>query len=172
MVDTGGRGCAFNPLVGKGAIRIKGLPTIRFRDKRVPVDAGGKPVQPKRILITRTARLMHVCMSFESGEKPPASDSQPSNPVGIDAGVNKRATFSDGRLLPRRKRSRRHKRHDRKMQRQRKAAEKDGRAKAVPIHNRDGSYRLAKDGGRKYRWEWEGGSPFRGRQTLAARRIV
>ena len=159
----------YDPETGKGAVRIKGLPAIRFRDKRVPVDADGKPVQPKRILITRTARLMRVCMSFENGEKPPASDSQPSNPVGIDAGVNKRAAFSDGRLLPRRKRSRWHKRHARKMQRQREAAQKDGRAKAVPIRNPDGSYRIAKDGERKYRWEWEGGSPSKSYQRTRAR---
>ena len=112
---------------------------IRFLDKRVPVDADGKPVQPKRILITRTARLARVRVSFESGAKPPASDSQPSSPIGIGAGANKRAAFSDGRLLHRRKHSRRRKRHARKMERQRKAAQKGGRAKAAPIRGADGS---------------------------------
>ena len=95
-VDSGDRRCLreYDPETGKGAIRVKGLPTIRFRDRRVPVDADGKPVQPKRILITRTARLMRVRMNFENREKPSTPDSQPSNPVGIEVGVNKRAAFS------------------------------------------------------------------------------
>ena len=140
----------YDPKTGNGKIRIKGLPEIRFRDKRVPVDADGKPVQPKRILITRTARLMHVCMSFEEGEKPSVSDSQPFNPVGIDMGVNKRAAFSDGRRLVPRKRSRRSKPHARRMARQRTAALKDGRA--AWERKRDGGWRLA----------WAGGKPSNG----------
>lgn len=132
----------YDPATGKGVIKIKGLPAIRFRDKRIPIDADGKPIQPKRILITRMGRLLHVCMSFAVGEIPPVNDGEPQNPVGIDAGVNKRATFSDGRTLARRRRGRKAKRLQRKMARQRTAAVKDGRAKWIPT------------GGGRARLEW------------------
>lgn len=140
----------YDPKTGKGKIKIKGLPIIRFRDKRVPVGADGKPVQPKRILITRTARLLHVSMQFENGEKPALADSQPKKPVGIDVGVNKRAAFSDGRRLAPRRRSRRPKRYARRMARQRSAAVKDGRA--AWERKRGGGWRLA----------WAGGKPSNG----------
>ena len=133
---------SYNADTGKGVIKIKGLPAIRFRDKRIPIDADGNPIQPKRILITRTGRLLHVCMSFAVGEIPPSTDGEPQNPVGIDAGVNKRATFSDGRTLARRRRGRKAKRLQRKMARQRAAAIKDGRAKWSPV------------GGGRARLEW------------------
>ena len=140
---------SYNDETGKGAIRIKGLPTIRFRDKRVPVDADGKPVHPKRILITRTANLLHVCMSFDAGDKPKVGDKPPKRPVGIDVGVNKRAALSTGERVPtRRKKTSR--RWQRKMARQRRQAVKDGRANWQP--KRGGGVRLV----------WNAGEPSGG----------
>ena len=140
---------SYNAETGKGAIRIKGLPTIRFRDKRVPAGADGKPVQPKRILITRTANLLHVCMSFDAGDKPEVGDKPPKRPVGIDVGVNKRAALSTGERIPTR-RKKTTKRWQRKMARQRRQAVKDGRANWQP--KRGGGVRLV----------WNAGEPSGG----------
>ena len=131
----------------KGHIQIKGLPRLRFKCGRIPAGQ-----QPKHILITRKPNGVYISMSFEFDAAPmPDDDAPPANPIGIDVGVNKRATLSNGETIERREpRSweREKRRLLRKMQRQRDAAIEDGRAEWIF----DGFNR--KTGQRKYRFKW------------------
>ena len=97
---------------GKGIVNIKGLPKLRFKDKRVP--AG---IQPLEIRVSRRPNGVYLYFVFDHLEaKPPIEDVK--NPVGINAGRGGvRWGFSDGTTVERR-------RQDNKVRRrlQRKAA--------------------------------------------------
>ena len=102
----------FNEATGKGCVNIKGLPKLRFKDKRVP--AG---IQPLEIRVSRRPNGVYLYFVFDHLEaKPPIEDVK--NPVGINAGRGGvRWGFSDGTTVERR-------RQDNKVRRrlQRKAA--------------------------------------------------
>ena len=146
---------------GRGAIKIKGLPTLRFRCRRFPVDQ-----QPKDIKITlKPNGKVWLSMSFEFAyeavsvkrDGDPEFGRKPKRGVGVDMGVNKRATLSCGERLPKRdatEHEREKRRIRRKLQRQRDAALNDGRAWNEPRRRRDGSYALGKDGKRRYYVRW------------------
>ena len=75
-------------------IRIKGLPTVKLRTKR-PLPEG----TPKNLQITRRPTGIVVSLTFEVETQPlPASDSA----VGIDMGVARRMTLSNGGTISRR----------------------------------------------------------------------
>ena len=87
----------YDPKRSKGFIRIKGMPTLRFKDKRVP-----EGVQPLEIRVTRRPTGVYLCLVFDHlrGEAPAG---EISNPVGINAGGSRvRWGLSDGTTLPRR----------------------------------------------------------------------
>ena len=73
--------CVFvDESTGKGLVRIKGLPVLRFRDKRVPPG-----IQPLQILVSRRPNGVYLCFVFDHLKaKPPIEDVK--NPVGINAG--------------------------------------------------------------------------------------
>ena len=75
-------------------VKIKGLPTITLRTKR-PLPEGS----PKTLMITRRPTGIVVSMAFGVERKP-----LPANPqaVGIDMGVTKRMTLSNGGIVERR----------------------------------------------------------------------
>lgn len=143
---------AYDPDTGKGAVRVKGLPRLQFKCRRIPDGA-----RPLDIKITRKPNGVYLSMSFDLGDTPTVVEERPSNPVGIDVGVAKRATLSSGERIEGRVRDARKKRRlERKMQRQRDAALKDGRAEYM---NRGVN---PKTGQRQYRLKWVGGLPSHG----------
>ncbi len=124
---------------GWATIKIKGLPTIRFRtDQRLPKDA-----QPKAIRLTLKPRRLVVSLVYQRAPKDIGPPSR--QPVGIDPGVKYNiTTFSnDGTVLqtpgfdsrPHRKVKRL---LLRKMQRQRDAALRDRRARFFSQQTRAG----------------------------------
>lgn len=128
-------------------IHVKGLPTIRFRtDHRLPASA-----QPRTIRITRTPRRLLVSLVFqlEPVQWPePARDS-----VGIDPGVKQllTAVSDNGAVLqiPGLDDSQHRKAKRallRKMQRQRDAALRDGRARFTNQRTNAGNLK------RRFRW--------------------
>lgn len=147
----------YDPETGKGAVRVKGWPRLRFKCARIPPKA-----RPLDIKITRRPNgvkpnVVYLSMSFNLGDAPAVAEDRPSKPVGIDVGVSKRAMLSSGERIEGRVRDMRKKRRlERKMQRQRDAALRDGRAEYV---NRGVS---PKTGQRQYRLEWVGGLPSHG----------
>ena len=150
----------YDPETGKGAVRVKGLPRLRFKCTRIPPKA-----RPLDIKITRKPNGVYLSMSFDLGDAPAVAEERPSKPVGIDVGVSKRAMLSSGERIEGRVRDMRKKRRlDRKMQRQRDAALRDGRAEYV---NRGVS---PKTGQRQYRLEWVGGLPSHGYRKTRAQR--
>lgn len=150
----------YDPETGKGAVRVKGLPRLRFKCARIPPKA-----RPLDIKITRKPNGVYLSMSFDLGDAPAVAEERPSKPVGIDVGVSKRAMLSSGERIEGRVRDMRKKRRlDRKMQRQRDAALRDGRAEYV---NRGVS---PKTGQRQYRLEWVGGLPSHGYRKTRAQR--
>ena len=161
------KGVPFNydPETGKGAVRVKGLPRLRFKCARIPPKA-----RPLDIKITRRPNgvkpnVVYLSMSFNLGDAPAVAEDRPSKPVGIDVGVSKRAMLSSGERIEGRVRDMRKKRRlERKMQRQRDAALRDGRAEYV---NRGVS---PKTGQRQYRLEWVGGLPSHGYRKTRAQR--
>ena len=138
----------YDPETGKGAVRVKGWPRLRFKCARIPPKA-----RPLDIKITRRPNgvkpnVVYLSMSFNLGDAPAVAEERPSKPVGIDVGVSKRAMLSSGERIEGRVRDMRKKRRlERKMQRQRDAALRDGRAEYV---NRGVS---PKTGQRQYRFE-------------------
>ena len=84
--------------IGKGYVRIKGLPKLRFKDRRVP--AG---IQPLVIRISRRPNGIYLSLVFGHLEaKPPIE--YVKNPVGIKAGRGGvRLGFSDGTTVERRR---------------------------------------------------------------------
>ena len=150
----------YDPETGKGAVRVKGWPRLRFKCARIPPKA-----RPLDIKITRKPNGVYLSMSFDLGDAPAVAEDRPSNPVGIDVGVSKRAMLSSGERIEGRVRDMRKKRRlERKMQRQRDAALRDGRAEYV---NRGVS---PKTGQRQYRLEWVGGMPSHGYRKTRAQR--
>lgn len=155
----------YDPETGKGAVRVKGWPRLRFKCTRIPPKA-----RPLDIKITRRPNgvkpnVVYLSMSFDLGDAPAVAEDRPSKPVGIDVGVSKRAMLSSGERIEGRVRDMRKKRRlERKMQRQRDAALRDGRAEYV---NRGVS---PKTGQRQYRLEWVGGLPSHGYRKTRAQR--
>ena len=96
---SGNARCVFvDESTGKGLVRIKGLPVLRFRDKRVP--AG---IQPLQILVSRRPNGVYLCFVFDhlSAQLPVE---EVRNPVGINAGRGGvRWGFSDGSTVGRRR---------------------------------------------------------------------
>ncbi len=87
-----------NEVTRKGYVRIKGLPKLRFKDKRVP--AG---VQPREIHVSRRPNGVYLYFVFDHLEaKPPVG--KVKNPVGINAGRGRvRWGLSDGSTIERRR---------------------------------------------------------------------
>ncbi len=82
---------------GKGTVRIKGMPLLRFKDARVPVD-----VQPAEIRISRRPNGIYLYLVFNHLEADPRIE-RAKNPVGINAGLSRvRWGFSDGTAVERR----------------------------------------------------------------------
>ena len=132
---------------GWAAIRIKGLPIIKFRtDQRLPANQ-----QPKVIRITLKPRRLDVSLTYQSEPKDIRKPTKHS--VGIDPGVkqNITAVSNDGTFLqmpgfdsrPHLKTKRR---LLRKMQRQRDAALQDGRARFISQKTNTGKTK------RRFRW--------------------
>ena len=132
---------------GWATIRIKGLPTIKLQtDQRIP-----KGEQPKAIRITLQPRRLVVSLVYR--QKPKDLGEPPKQSVGIDPGVkhNITAVSDDGAVLqrpgfdsrPHRKVKRR---LLRKLQRQRDAALKDGRARFTSQKRKKGQIK------RRFRW--------------------
>ena len=64
---SGNARCVFvDESTGKGLVRIKGLPVLRFKDKRVP--AG---IQPLQILVSRRPNGVYLCFVFDHLEAQP-----------------------------------------------------------------------------------------------------
>ena len=151
----------YDATTGKGKVKFKGLPDIRFklgRESRGRVPNGQIPCT---IHIKRKTRGINLSMVFDIGDAPKIDTSiAPRNPVGIDVGITERAALSSGDVMPKRvrdkRREKRRKRLQRKMNRQWEAAVKEGRAKTVWR----GKY--TKTGRRKYHREWVGGKPSKG----------
>lgn len=152
VVDIGKGQFSYNPKTGHGSIDIKGLPRLRFKDRRIPEGS-----HPSVIHITLKPNGVYLSMVFNLGEPPPAPEEgkdRPSNPVGIDVGVNKRGMLSSGEWIERRERDDgKAKRLQRKMNRLAERAVKEGRAKKV---------------GRGIRWNK--GRPSRGYRKAQAQR--
>ena len=87
-----------NEVTRKGYVRIKGLPKLCFKDKRVP--AG---VQPREIHVSRRPNGVYLYFVFDHLEaKPPVE--KVKNPVGINAGRGRvRWGLSDGSTIERRR---------------------------------------------------------------------
>ena len=99
---------------GKGVVRIKGLPSLRFKDRRIP-----DGVQPLEIRVSRRPNGVYLYMVFDHlRAKPPVEC--PTKPVGINAGRSgTRWGLSDGRVIDRRRLDdKRKKRLQRKVARQ------------------------------------------------------
>lgn len=103
---------------GKGLLKIKGLPAIRFKDERVPDD-----YQPLEIRISRRSNGVYIYMVFDHLEAR-APVGEPVAPVGINAGASGvRWGLSDGRTIPRRRTDdSRRKRLQRRIARQKKGS--------------------------------------------------
>ena len=149
---------------GWATIHIKGLPTIRFRtDRRLPTDT-----QPKVIQITRKPKGIVVSLTFQ--HEPPQIAEPTKDSAGIDPGRKHLITVKsdDGSILQvpgiddsaHQKTKRRLRR---KMQRQRDAALRDGRARFISQKSQHGTKR-------RFRWI---GRPSKGYlKTLAQLRRV
>ena len=131
----------------KATVRIKGLPKLEFKtDHRLP-----RNCQPRIIRLTRKPRRLEISLTFNLPEGPPLPAKHHS--VGIDPGVKRMLAASGSYgceiLVPgfddqaERKILRRLRR---KMQRQRDAALKDGRARWTTQENRNGTTK------RRFRW--------------------
>ena len=103
-----------NEATGRGYVRIKGLPKLRFKDKRVP--AG---VQPREIHVSRRPNGVYLYFVFDHLEAEPPVE-EVKNPVGINAGRGRvRWGLSDGGTVERRRVDNRVRRRlQRKMARQ------------------------------------------------------
>ena len=137
---------------GKRAyIKIKGLPTITLRTKRLLPDG-----KPKTLFITKRPCGFVVSMAFEVE---PATGTPPDTQVGIDMGVSKRLTLSDGSSIEPRKHDRsRENRLRRKVSRAKKGS--NSRIKKVEalsretylnkIRNRNACHEITTDLTRRY----------------------
>ena len=87
-----------NEVTRKGYVRIKGLPKLRFKDKRVP--AG---VQPREIHVSRRPNGVYLYFVFDHLEATPPVE-KVKTPVGINAGRGRvRWGLSDGSTIERRR---------------------------------------------------------------------
>ena len=96
---SGNARCVFvDESTGKGFVNIKGLPKLRFKDKRVPPG-----IQPLQILVSRRPNGVYLCFVFDHLEAQlPVEEVR--NPVGINAGRGGvRWGFSDGTTVERRR---------------------------------------------------------------------
>ena len=96
---SGNARCVFvDESTGKGFVNIKGLPKLRFKDKRVPVG-----IQPLQILVSRRPNGVYLYFVFDHLEAQlPVEEVR--NPVGINAGRGGvRWGFSDGTTVERRR---------------------------------------------------------------------
>ena len=96
---SGNARCVFvDESTGKGFVNIKGLPKLRFKDKRVPVG-----IQPLQILVSRRPNGVYLYFVFDHLEAQlPVGEVK--NPVGINAGRGGvRWGFSDGSTVGRRR---------------------------------------------------------------------
>lgn len=110
---------------GRYCLRIKGLPNMPFRTNR-DIPEG----QPYTIRITRKPKRVEVQLVYEVNY--PAPPENPASGAGVDMGVKEQATTSDGYMYGKRIIDRsRLKRLERKMDRQRGAAVKEGRGRGV-----------------------------------------
>lgn len=139
---------------GKGVVNIKGLPVLRFKDKRIP-----EGVQPLEIRISRRPNGVYLYMVFNHLRANPKVEDV-SNPVGINAGRSgTRWGLSDGTVIERRREDpRRKKRLQRKIARQhlrsssrRKTVELLGKlAHREQIRNRNTLHRLSAEIVKRY----------------------
>ena len=99
---------------GKGVVVVKGLPPLRFKDKRIP-----DGIQPLEIRISRRPNGVYLYFVFDHLRASPAVES-PERPIGINAGRSGvRWGLSDGSLIDRRRvDDRRKRRFQRKIARQ------------------------------------------------------
>ena len=98
MYSGAARCVRVNPDMGKGYLRIKGLPKLRFKDRRVP--AG---IQPLQIRISRRPNGIYLYFDFDHLEAKPQTE-RAKNPVGIKAGRGGvRWGLSDGSTIERRR---------------------------------------------------------------------
>ena len=130
-----------------GYIHVKGLPRLTFNaDHRLPTDQ-----QPAAIRITQTPRRLNVCLVFN---RPAPIYQEPANhAVGIDPGQKYMVTAVNDadeiRQIPGiddRQHRKTKRRLQRKAQRQRNIALKEGRAKFVSHRNWNGTVK------RRFRW--------------------
>ena len=100
---------------GRGVVRIKGLPLLRFKDKRLP-----EGIQPLEIRISRRPNGVYLYFMFDHLRAKPIVE-VPEAPVGINAGLSGvRWALSDGTLIDRRRPDNKRKRRlQRKIARQR-----------------------------------------------------
>ncbi len=98
MYSGAARCVRVNGDTGKGYVRIKGLPKLRFTDRRVP-----SGIQPLQIRISRRPNGVYLYFVFDHIEaKPPVERAK--KPVGIKAGRGGvRWGLSDGSTIERRR---------------------------------------------------------------------
>lgn len=114
---------------GRYCLRIKGLPNMPFRTNR-DIPKG----QPYTIRITRKPKRVEIQLVYEVNYPDPPEN--PVSGVGVDMGVKEQATTSDGYVYGKRIIDRRRLwRLERKIDRQRQRAVKDGRAEWVMMRN-------------------------------------
>ena len=93
--------------VGKKIVlSIKGLPKIEVKPTRELPDTS----LLKRISITRKALRLQVALTYDVSPERINPSKIVFNPVGLDLGINKRVTFSDGRFVAKRDIKQEHKR--------------------------------------------------------------
>ena len=98
MYSGAARCVRVNGDTGKGYVRIKGLPKLRFKDKRVPTG-----IQPLQIRIGRKPNGVYLYFVFDHLEAKPQVELA-KNPVGIKAGRGRvRWGLSDGNTIERRR---------------------------------------------------------------------
>ena len=83
-------------------LRVKGLGTIRFRPYNAAklseeLAAGGR-IQEIRVVSASLRTEIHLVVRTVTPDPAPSVD--PVNPVGVDLGVTKRVTFSNGHSVP------------------------------------------------------------------------
>ncbi len=121
-------------------LAVKGLPSLRFRDKGHRLGEaleGGARVRELRVVRTPLRTEVHVVVRHPEREAP---QMESVNPVGIDVGLTHRLTLSDGRVVaPRKVDASRTKRAQRRLSRAKKGSrsrEKKGLALAK-AHRRE-----------------------------------
>lgn len=126
QVYSGASNFLKRPENAKPYLKIKGIPKIKLRKtQRLPDDG-----QPLNITITRKPNGIYVSMAFPFPDTP-AKEPPFESPVGINRGVARRSAMTTGEMIPGRDRTewdRKKRRLQRKMQGQRDAAIREGRA--------------------------------------------